>query len=225
MRRHLRDPHLRRRSRIPRQELWLHRPRAPRPRRTDQAHGHEQGCHEHHPTARLLHRRLLRSFASTCTRRHSVTPGQTQRPRTDGKGPSAQGRGEVSVRSEGGAAMRLPIQTAGQRNSIEARTPLRYRQDRFRSRPTLHAVSGSPGPGHTRRMNRKGQPVRGWPPRSGPCGPGSLPYFATGFLNSSSASVRFSSILVSFASSTGLSSISVFSVCGYWTLPTGFQSL
>ena len=79
-------------------------------------------------------------------------------------------------------------------------------------------------------IHRKGQPVLSWPPRSGPPGPRVSPalsnalYFAAGFLNRSSASVGFSVRLVTLASITGLSSISVFSLCGYWRLPTGFQS-
>jgi len=55
-------------------------------------------------------------------------------------------------------------------------------------------------------------------------GPVSFLYFAAGFLNRSSASVGFSVRLVTLASIAGFSSTSVFSLCGYWTLPTGFQS-
>ena len=125
--------------------------------------------------------------------------------------------------------MRIPIQTAGRRNDNETRTPVWNRQYRFRPRPDSLPGAGRMAQRATR-IHRRGQPVPGWPPRSGPPGPRvpptppNAPYFAAGFLNRSSASVGFSSSFVSFASITGLSSISVFSLCGYWTLPTGFQS-
>ncbi len=121
--------------------------------------------------------------------------------------------------------MRLPIQTAGQRNDIEGRPPVRRRQVSFRP-PSCSAR----GPwGTWPRTHGAYQPKR--PARAGLASSIrasralSQPYFAAaGFLNRSSASVGFNSILVSFASITGLSSISVFSLCGYWTPPTGFQS-
>jgi len=105
----------------------------------------------------------------------SVTHENAQQPCTDGKGPSAQGRGVVSARKEGGAAMKVPIQTAGQRNDDEARTPVRNRQGRFRPTPVSFAIAGAPGPARPALINRKGQPVQDWPPRSGPHGPRVFP--------------------------------------------------
>ena len=52
----------------------------------------------------------------------------------------------------------------------------------------------------------------------------SPPYFS-GFLNRSSASSGLSLRLVTRASIIGLSSTTVFSLCGYWMPPTGLQSL
>jgi hypothetical protein len=76
----------------------------------------------------------------------------------------------------------------------------------------------------TRISTEEASPCRAGLLAPGLPGPLSLRYFAAGFLNRSSASVGFSVRLVSLASITGLSSTSVFSLCGYWTSPTGFQS-
>jgi len=168
----------------------------------------------------------------------SVTPEEAKRLRADGKGPSAQSRGVVSVRSKGDSAMRFPIQTASQSNGPERRLPRQSGQASFGQPHFFHS---------SRPLSR---PVRRhwvtWPGASpgasigeaSPCrtglldpildpglpGPVSFLYFAAGFLNRSSASVGFSVRLVTLASIAGFSSTSVFSLCGYWTLPTGFQS-
>ena len=87
-----------------------------------------------------------------------VTPEKARRPRADGKGPSAQGRGEVSVRNEGGAAMRIPIQTAGRCDDTETRTPARDRQHRSRPRPGSLPGAGPHGP--TRHAHPSKRPAR-----------------------------------------------------------------
>jgi hypothetical protein len=149
---------------------------------------------------------------------------ETRRLRADGKGSPAQSRGVVSVRTEGGAAMTLPIQTAGQCNDIQART-------RVRNRQASSCPSRQPGrdrwvtwPSNLRAYQRRRPARAGLASSRGLPNSIERPYFPSGFLNSSSASVGFSVRLVTLASITGLSSISVFSLCGNWTLPTGFQS-
>jgi hypothetical protein len=139
----IRHAHLLRRPRIVGQTSWLDWPRTSLPRCTDQTPRYEQRGQAHFPTERPLHSGLLWSFASVHIDRagslHAV-PGKTKRPCTDGKGPSAQGRGEVSVRSQESAAMRIPIQTAGQCNCLEGRTPSGHGQ--ASPLPRLLPVSG-----------------------------------------------------------------------------------
>jgi hypothetical protein len=126
--------------------------------------------------------------------------------------------------------MAIPSQTSVQLTSEYARLGCSQRQ--AKSTHAERAPGQSPAGGAAPSPKRREASPFGLA-SPGPRGPasapgsnsprGELPYCA-GFLNSSSASVGFSVTLVTVLSMTGLSSASVFVLCGHCTAPTGFQS-